>query len=286
MTRDFDAVRNMIESDSPEVTRVEDKLDSIITRLQKAEDLQIEKLMNDDNQVRAEVNAQGPWFDEVRERIHDVKLRLKNSQKQNSSGALEPTTSTPKKTSCTPTMKLPKTDLRKFSGDVLDWPEFWDIFRVAVHDNPEIPSVQKFVYLKSLLTSKAAGYVANIKTEEANYDVAVQRLQSRYGKDEVQRNRLMSKLADMKPLKQSNKAMRDAVDELCATVGALQVQGVTPEQYGAFLMPLIESKLPKDWRLEWAREKAGLAKDDVTFLEVVRFHGTRIGNQRKCQPVR
>ena len=147
---------------------------------------------------------------------------------------VEPTTPTPKNTSCTPKMKLPKTDLRKFSGDVLDWPELWDIFRVAVHDNPEIPPVQKFVYLKSLLTGEAAGYVANIKTEEANYDVAVQRL--------------ITKLTDMKPLEQSNKAMRDAVDELCA----LQLQGVTPKQYGALLMPLIESKLPKDWRLEWA----------------------------------
>ena len=218
MTRDFDAVLDMMESDSPEVSRVEEKLDSIVARLQKAEDLQIEieKLMNDDDQVRAEVNAQGP-------------------------------------------------------GDVLDWAEFWDIFSVAVHDNPEIPPVQKFVYLKSLLTGEAAGYVANIKTEQANYDVAVQRLQSRYGKDEVQRNRLMTKLADMKPLEQSNKAMRDAVDELCATVRALQVQGVTPEQYGALLMPLIESKLPKDWRLEWAREKAGLAKDDVTFSKLLKF---------------
>jgi len=42
MKRDFDAVRNMIESDSPEVTRVEEKLDLIVTRLQKAEDLQME----------------------------------------------------------------------------------------------------------------------------------------------------------------------------------------------------------------------------------------------------
>ena len=170
-------------------------------------------------------------------------------------------------------MKLPKTDLRKFSGDVLDWPEFWDIFRVAVPDNSEIPPVQKFVYLKSLLTGEAAGYVANIKTEEANYDVAVHRLQSRYGKDEVQRNRLniMTKLADMKPLEQSNKAMKDEVDELCVIVRALQVQGVTPEQYGALLIPLIESKLPKDWRLEWAREKAGLAKDDVTFSKLFKF---------------
>ena len=72
------------------------------------------------------------------------------------------------------------------------------------------------------------------------------RLKSRYGKDEVQRNRLMTKQTDMKSLDQSNKAMRDAVDELCATVRALEVHGVTTEQYGALLMPLIESKLQKD----------------------------------------
>ena len=59
MTRDFDAVRDMIECDSPEVSRVEEMLDSIITRLQKAEDLQmeIEKLMSDDDQERAEVDT-------------------------------------------------------------------------------------------------------------------------------------------------------------------------------------------------------------------------------------
>ena len=76
-------------------------------------------------------------------------------------------------------------------------------------------------------------------------------LQSHYGTDEVQRN-LMTKLAGMKPFEQSNKAMRYAVDELFATVRVLRVQGVTPAQYGVLLMPLIESKLPKDWRLELA----------------------------------
>ena len=122
--------------------------------------------------------------------------------------------------------------------------------RVALHDKIDIPPVQKFVYLKSLLTGEAAGYVANFKIEEANYELAVERFQSRGGKDDVERNRLMTKLADIKPIDQSNKAMRDTVDELCATVRALQVQGVTPDQYVALLMALIESKLPKDWRLE------------------------------------
>jgi len=139
-------------------------------------------------------------------------LCCENSQKQNTSTKLEPIVPSPKHTSSAPKIKLPKTDVRKFSGDVLEWPEFWDIFRVAVHDNVEIPTEQKFAYLKSLLSDEAAGYIANIKTEEANYEVAVKRLASRYGKDEVQKSRLMTKLADMKPLEQSNKAMRDALD--------------------------------------------------------------------------
>ena len=134
------------------------------------------------------MDAQEPWFDMVRERIQDVKLWLKNSQKQNTSEKPEPIVPSPKHTSSAPKMKLPKTDLRKFSGDVLDWPEFWDIFRVAIHDNVEIPTVQKSVYLKSLLYDETAGYIANIKTEEANYEVAVQRLTSRCGKVEVQKN--------------------------------------------------------------------------------------------------
>ena len=49
-----------------------EKLNSIVTRLQKAEDLltEVEKLLDDDDKVQAEVDAQGYRFDMVGERIH------------------------------------------------------------------------------------------------------------------------------------------------------------------------------------------------------------------------
>ena len=107
MTRDFDAGNNIIESHSPDIERVEEKLDSIVTRLQKAEDLQVElaKLLNNDDEVQAEVDAQGYWFDIVRERIHRVKSWLKDRQKQDSSEKAEkidPTASIASNTSRTP----------------------------------------------------------------------------------------------------------------------------------------------------------------------------------------
>ena len=34
--------------------------------------------------------------------------------------------------------RLPKLELRKFSSNILDWNEFWDIFKVAVHENTDL----------------------------------------------------------------------------------------------------------------------------------------------------
>ena len=129
MKRDFDAVTHIIESHSLEVKRVEEKPGSIVTRLQKAEELQMEikKLLKNDDEVQAEMDAQCYWLDMVRERFHRVKSCLKDRQKQELSERaekVEPTASIAKNTSCKPKMKIQRTDLRKFSGDVLDWPEF------------------------------------------------------------------------------------------------------------------------------------------------------------------
>ena len=46
-------------------------------------------------------------------------------------------------------VKLSKLNLPKFSGDVLQWPSFWDQFSVTVHDT-DLPVVSKFTYLMSL----------------------------------------------------------------------------------------------------------------------------------------
>jgi len=49
-------------------------------------------------------------------------------------------------------------------------------FHVAVHANSQVPMVQKFAHLKSLLRGEAAKCIASIPTTAVNYDVAVDRL--------------------------------------------------------------------------------------------------------------
>ena len=44
-------------------------------------------------------------------------------------------------------VKLPKLEIRKFSGQIYEWKEFWDAFSSAVHDNYDLADVDKLKYL-------------------------------------------------------------------------------------------------------------------------------------------
>ena len=48
-------------------------------------------------------------------------------------------------------VKLPKLELKKFSGNIAEWQEFWDGFKSAVHDDVQLAKVDKFKYLRSYL---------------------------------------------------------------------------------------------------------------------------------------
>ena len=45
-------------------------------------------------------------------------------------------------------VKLPKTELSKFSGQVLKWQTFWDQFKYAIHSKESLCDIDKFKYLK------------------------------------------------------------------------------------------------------------------------------------------
>ena len=47
--------------------------------------------------------------------------------------------------------RLPQLVLPNFRGNVTDWMSFWDAFKAAIHENNEIPKVDKLNYLNSLL---------------------------------------------------------------------------------------------------------------------------------------
>ncbi len=66
--------------------------------------------------------------------------------------------------------KLPRIELPKFNCDVLKLQNFWGQFEAAVHDNDNLPNVQKFTYLRSVLTGNALQSNEGFEVTEANYE--------------------------------------------------------------------------------------------------------------------
>ena len=88
---------------------------------------------------------------------------------------------------------LPKLQLPNCDGNVLRWPEFWDIYELSVH-RQDIPKVVKYSYLKGALHGSAASMIAGISITNEGYDVAIQILQERFGNKEVIIEALYAKL--------------------------------------------------------------------------------------------
>ena len=81
--------------------------------------------------------------------------------------------------------RLPKLEMRKFSGKPYDWQEFWDAFHSLVHENEELCQVDKFTYLRYLLDEPVKKVIAGFSLTEANYEAAVDLLKHRFAKPVV-----------------------------------------------------------------------------------------------------
>lgn len=71
-------------------------------------------------------------------------------------------------------LRLPKLTLPTFSGNILDWPTFWDSFESSFHLNSGLPDIQMFSYLKSLTQNAAARTIVGFPLTNANYAKAVE----------------------------------------------------------------------------------------------------------------
>ena len=51
---------------------------------------------------------------------------------------------------------------------------FWESFNSAIHENPELSKVDKFNYLRSMITHAASEAISGSTLTSANYDAAIE----------------------------------------------------------------------------------------------------------------
>ena len=241
----------------------------------------VEKLQNEIQGVQTQLDKLGQADDSSYSQTMEDELFLgsrllkrleRDDQARDKAESHIPTAYTELKTALS--LKIPT-----FQGDVMKWAEFWELYVIAVHDNPKFAKVQKFVVLKSHLAGVALKAIQDIPVTGDGYTQAVEILRDRFDLPDVRKETLLRELLNMPSVRHNDlKAMRSLVDHLSAHTRALSSLGVTADSFSSLLLPVAKEKIPDDWRLIWARQESGNFSEFLAFLKrEIRFRESARG---------
>ena len=142
------------------------------------------------------------------------------------------------------TLKLPKFDMLSFSGDKLKWDEFWDSFESAIHKNKKLPKIEKFNYLKSKLSGDAQKAISGLPLSNDNYDIAIDILKTRFGRDQELVDLHYTQLINLQPATNKINSLRSLLNNIEKHLRCLSVLKQNIEQ--DVFVAMIRAKLPDE----------------------------------------
>ncbi|XP_064645112.1 uncharacterized protein LOC135498657 [Lineus longissimus] len=151
-------------------------------------------------------------------------------------------------------VKLPNLNLPEFDGSILQWTQFYDMFRSTVHEDTAMDDIQKFYYLIRQLTGEAARLLKGMPLTAANYKEALELLQVRYGKPHKIIATHMKGLWDIATSLSNAQSLRSFYNTVEMHIRGLKALGKDESTYGELLTPMILEKLPDAIRMQILRE--------------------------------
>ena len=103
---------------------------------------------------------------------------------------------------------LPKLIIKQFDGGILNCQTFWDQYYSSVHVKTNISEIDKFTYLKSLLSESAFETISGLTLTSDNYVEAIKLLQNKYGNHQVLLNAYMDKFVQLEAITKSSHKTR------------------------------------------------------------------------------
>ncbi|XP_070380749.1 uncharacterized protein [Dermacentor albipictus] len=155
------------------------------------------------------------------------------------------------------TTRLPKLEIAKFDGNLRSWHRFWNQFESTIHKNPALHPIDKFQYLTSYLTGKAAAAIDGLPLSDRNYEIAVKTLVERFGRDDVIIEEHRSRLLNIRPVHNilDTERLRTLYDEVQTGVRSLEALGVASSTYGVLLLTVLRKNIPNELCLGYCRQK-------------------------------
>ena len=187
-------------------------------------------------------------------------------------------------------VKLPKLQLRSFSGDLTQWTSFWDSFHSAIHNSDELSEIEKFNYLNSLLERSAKEAISGFSLTAVNYREAIATLKKRFGGKQQIVDKHLDVLFNVEPVVSTNnvRGLRRLFDTVTAHIRSLQSLEVRSATYASTFCLKLLSKLPNELRLIISRSLTGDEWNLGTMLTAIEQEltaGERSGmNETSRQP--
>ena len=142
--------------------------------------------------------------------------------------------------------RLPKLDLPKFGGNILEWQSLWDAYETAVHTNGTLSESEKFSYLRAQLHDEALHTVMGFSLTNGNYTKALNLLKERYGQPHKIVQTYMQALVNIQPPTNTLHSLRNFYDKTETYVRGLESLGQMEDSYGVLLVPVMLGKLPAE----------------------------------------
>ena len=201
------------------------------------EQLDAEILLVTDNEVKE--------ISEASEIIMKISLAMGKAKKLLSQSANETCSRTSVKHN---SVKLPQLVLAKFSGNPLDWINFWELFRSAVHIREDIPNSIKFQYLLGQLEGDAAQLLAGFSHSEREYVEAIDLLTKTYGQENILLQARLNALFDLEHPDATSESLSNFRSAFEGHLRVLKAQGSDVDSAGYVFAHLLLRKLPMSTR--------------------------------------
>lgn len=155
------------------------------------------------------------------------------------------------------TYKLPKIEIKKCNGELLDWLSFWSQFQ-KIHDDKDLHNSDKFQYLSQAMQegTRAKELVNSYPQTSENYPKVIAASKDRFGKTKILKQVYVRELVKMIVINvrdEDKMYLTKLFDSLESHLRALESLDVTREQMSEFLFPMVESSLPEEISIAWQR---------------------------------
>lgn len=161
--------------------------------------------------------------------------------------------------------RLPLIELPKFSGKLIDWVPFYDLFQSLVHERDNMSDAEKHYYLRASLESEALSIIRQLPMDEANYEVALNLLKGRYQNQRLLIDTYLDRITNLPVLQGHHSLRSDLFDPLRESVQALEALKVPVKEWSYLIVFITLQKLPMRIRALY-EERYGKSREDLPTL--------------------